>query len=49
LIHKSDPIDLGEKDNKAVWALNNEKAPISPIMAYDKLPKYLKDIIYDNA
>ena len=45
----SDPIDLGEKHNKAVWALNNEKAPISPIMAYDKLPKYLKDIIYDNA
>lgn len=45
---KPNPIDLGEKEMKEKWALDNSRSPITPVMAYDKLPKYLRDLIYNN-
>ena len=38
----ADPIDLGEEGMRKTWKLNKDKAPISPVEVYDKLPGFLK-------
>jgi HD-GYP domain-containing protein (c-di-GMP phosphodiesterase class II) len=39
----ADPIDMSDKQMQKTWQINKNKAPLSPVDVYGKLPSYLKN------